>query len=601
MKSILKQRKENYSFFARMLLICTSLLLLFCIISSILVGVTSYKYDKIQYLKSYDLCMVSLSEVFSGHMEAFSVLVGKVMDNNECDESLCTLLEASSYDEVPAGTRSHVMATLSSFCSNDQALQGVLLYSPQNNMLYYYSNARSYLSYGAGTIEDPGLKPYAGTKLDNETLEKAILTCTREEALYDSYYGFAATLYRNSSQPLGYLIPLFATSELGGILQNYNLDPGNRFRISDDLQHTFFQSSPAADAGDPVYTNSVTNLRHGFQVSYEVSRNNLPKSRTTVLIVLFSLVVTLFSFLLYYATYYLCNKNIHGILDGMQRFSLKNLSYRIPRPRGRNEFTQIIDGFNVMCEELQKNVERSYVYELQQKKSELYALQTSINPHFLYNTLEMIRSQVLYSNTSRASQMLTLLARIYRTQTDTGMFITIEEEVELCENFIILYQNRFQNFDYDFDIEDETRWAALPKNTLQPMIENYFVHGIKADKQDNLLELSVTSYEENGGKYIHLSLGNNGNAITPERIAELTDKLQSGIFENHKAGSFALTNVYSRLKIAFGDNFRLVINTGDEDIHFRIDLTFPAVNVHTLQDTFTLTTEKERLCTRPLS
>lgn len=71
-----------------------------------------------------------------------------------------------------------------------------------------------------------------------------------------------------------------------------------------------------------------------------------------------------------------------------------------------------------MCDALQENVEKSYIYELQQKKSDLYALQTSINPHFLYNTLEIIRVQLTQGKNADASQMILLLSKIYRSQTN---------------------------------------------------------------------------------------------------------------------------------------------------------------------------------------
>lgn len=570
-----------------MLLICTTLLVVFSVIASVLVGVISSKYEKSQFLKSYDLSLMNLTEVFAGHMESLSVLVGHLLTNSVCDDSLCTVLEASSYEQVPANTRNDIIALLSSICSNERYLKGALLYSPRNSMLYYYSDAKAYISHAKGDIDLPQLQPYVGTKLDNLTIEKAIMACTREDAPSERYYGSAITLYRTPDEPLGYFIPLFSTLELNNILDNYELDTSNSFRISDDSGRIYYCSNPLqGQDGRIVYANSVENSRYNFRVSYEVYRNNLPRSRTTVLIILFALIVTFFSVLLYYITYYLSNKNINGILNGMGQFSLENLSYRIARPNGQNEFTQIIDGFNKMCEELQMNVERSYVYELQQRRSELYALQTSINPHFLYNTLEMIRSQILYGNSGTASQMLSLLAKIYRTQTATDMFISIEEEVELCENFIILYQNRFQNFDYDFDVDEDVRWFAIPKNTLQPMLENYFVHGIKADKPDNLLTLSAWPEEENGVKYVHISLGNNGNSMEPEKLKQVTDKLENGIFANSENVSFALANVYSRLKIAFQNDCRLTIHTGEGEINFQIDVVFPARTIQALQGIF---------------
>lgn len=575
------------SFFTRMLLICTSLLAAFSIIASIVVGFLSSKYEKSQFLKNYDLAMVNLSEAFSSHIESFSILAGRLLVNNKCDENLCSLLEASSYEQVPADTRNHVITLLSSLCSSDRYLRGVLLYSPVEEMLYYYSDSQYHLQPASYQLDAPGLAPYAGTKLDTSTIRDAVAACTRSEETYDSFYGMTATLYRSPQNPLGYLILLYSTLEFDNILENYELDSTNHFVISSLDGLVYFQSGLGQDSGSGTkYTNTLSDRRHDFQVSYEVDGHLLPKGPLTGLIIMLALFVTVFSFLLYFITYYLSNRNINGILKGMQNFSLEELSYRIARPQGKNEFTQIIDGFNQMCDELQKNVERSYVYELQQKKSELYALQTSINPHFLYNTLDMIRSQILYGNTGSASQMLLLLAKIYRAQMNTEMFITLEEEAELCENFIVLYQNRFQNFDYEFDVDDCAGRYALPKNTLQPLIENYFVHGIKSGKNDNLLNLAVTLDESKEGCFIHIILSNNGNEITDEQISQINEKLHSGIFKTDSSGSFALTNVYNRLRIAFGDCCSILLKSGENEIRFQIELTFPARTAEELSDVY---------------
>lgn len=111
-----------------------------------------------------------------------------------------------------------------------------------------------------------------------------------------------------------------------------------------------------------------------------------------------------------------------------------------------------------MCDELQENVEKSYVYVLQQQTAELYALQTSINPHFLYNTLDLIRVQITQNKPQDASQMILLLSGIYRNQMRKNFFVSLSEELEQCEKLIELYMFRYGNFEYDFDIDS----ALLP-------------------------------------------------------------------------------------------------------------------------------------------
>lgn len=582
----IQKSNKNYSFFARMLLICTILLAMFAIISSLIISNLSKKYEQTRFLNNYEMAITNLSETFSNRHGSFHILCGKLLSGGQCNPSISTLLESPSYNDVTAAVRHNITVFLASLIRDDRYLDGFLIYSPKQETLYSFMENDSFLSAAATLPEMPEIIPYSGTLIDNASVNDMLLACNVDIGDANGRYGMAATIYTKTAEPLGYLIPLYATSEFENVLSNYQLDSDSIFYIADSADHIYYQSYPYQSNGSTVqYTNTISNRQLKYNVGYEIMKYVLPKSVITYLITIFAIIVTVFSFGLYYLTYYLSRRNMHGILSGMHQFSVDNLTYRIPELKGRHEFSRIIHEFNNMCEKLQRNVERSYVYELQQKKSELYALQTSINPHFLYNTLEIIRNQIQHENNQNATQMLLLLSKIYRSQTSTEMFVTLENEVELCENLMILYQYRFQNFDYEFQIDEEAEYFALPKNTLQPLIENYFVHGIIAGRQDNLLILSVTLEEEADRQYIKLSLSDNGNPITGERIAEISQRLKKDIYSRNTDG-FALANVYSRLRIVFKEDCSMKISKEEDGMSFHITITFPCITVSKLKEEF---------------
>jgi len=579
--------QKYYGFFSRMLLISTVLLTLVSVVSSIIVGNLSQQYEQTQYLKNYDLAMANLAEAFYERHASFNTLAGKLLTGNQCDPDLCILLKSSSYDEVPAGSRSNIRSLLSSISQDDRYLRGFLIYSPEQEQLYLFMDDRSYLTNAPALPDEmPQFIPYTGNRAGNLIVEQMMSACNIGADSSRNYYGLAATIYINPAEPLGYLIALYSTSEFDNILSNYQLDESSTFYISDEQGNTYYHSWPfGTEEGKIHYSSGLVNTQYKFQVNYEINSFNIPRNSITYMIITFAAIVTLFSFGLYYLTYYLSTKNINGILTGMKAFRVDNLAYRIPVPEGHHEFTQITQGFNDMCEKLQKSVERTYVYELQQKKSELYALQTSINPHFLYNTLEMIRGQVLNTQTQDASQMILLLSKIYRSQTNTNMFVTLEDEVDLCENLMILYQYRFQNFDYDFQIEEEVKHFALPKNTLQPLIENYFVHGIILERQDNLLMLSAVVEWRGDKPYVHLCLCNNGKPIGKSRLTDLTKLLNNDIYADQSDG-FALTNIHNRLRIVFQEDCTMQVSSGSDDMNFQICITFPGIQTTALKESF---------------
>lgn len=578
---------RNYGFFSRMLLFSATLLAVFAIISSTIVGRLSAQYETAQYLKSYDLAMANLHEAFHNKLLSFHAISRKLLNEKQFDPDLCAMLTADSYDDVSPGTRNNVISLLSSFIQDDRYLRGFFIYSEVNKQLYYYSESQSFFYYADALPQDmPEITPYTGTMLDNESVNKMLKACNNtgnNEALY----GMAATVYYRLSDPLGYVIPLYSTAEYETIISSYKLDASSSFSIRDFNGNVFFESFPFSKNDNPIqYSNTMVNNQYKFQVSYQIHKLITQRSSISQIIVFFAIIVTLFSFLLYYMTFYLSTKNINGILDGMKNFSIENLTYRLPIFAKKNEFTQIAEGFNDMCENLQHNVERSYIYELQQKKSDLYALQTSINPHFLYNTLEMIRNQIINSKSGEASQMILLLSKIYRTQTNTNMLVTLEDEVELCENLMILYQYRYQNFDYEFYVEDSVERYAIPKNTLQPLIENYFVHGIIASKLDNILRLNISSVQKDDKEYIELVLCNNGNTIAPESLSLLEQKLHRDIYSNQSSEGFALTNIYSRLRIVFKEDCSILVTSGNDEMNFQVTVTFPAMTLPQLQNSF---------------
>ncbi|MCR2023793.1 histidine kinase, partial [Blautia pseudococcoides] len=223
-----------------------------------------------------------------------------------------------------------------------------------------------------------------------------------------------------------------------------------------------------------------------------------------------------------------------------------------------------------------------YLYEISQKKAELYAMQTSINPHFLYNTLEQIRVQIMKGQYSDASQMLLLLSKMYRNQTRRNLYVSIGEELNLCENLINLYMYRYGNFDYEFIIGGSLKIYGIPKNTLQPLIENYFVHGLVPDRDDNFLTVSVQPVKQNGENWLEFYIDDDGYSISSEDLAALEEKLSQPVLNRNEDNGFALSNVNTRLMLVFGKDSGLHVSRGFGNHGFRVTFRIPPMLPETL-------------------
>lgn len=621
-------------FYTSMFLLSVIILGVFSLFSAMIAGSMAQRYEKAQYFKNYDYALQSISETFANKILDFpnGIALKITGGTTRCDESICRLLEARDYEEITPAIRSSVISVLHSIVQNDNYLTGFLLYSSEEGNLYYYSRLSS-LTYLPRTPDNfSQLEPFTRQLLPDEWLSESF-TENGIQKPSAHLYGLTGTLYRSAKEPIGSLIALYSASELTGVLNRYPLDEDSTFLITGPDNQLLFRSDPTfasslpsvvSDADIPVsdsgsfpsllslegsryYVSSLPNKNHAFCAYYQIPENSLPANYTLSLIFILSVCLFLVSLCMYLVTCFLGNKKVNSIREGMKHIGATNLSYRIPPTRGQDEFSQIISGFNHMCDALQENVEKSYIYELQQKKSDLYALQTSINPHFLYNTLEIIRVQLTQGKNADASQMILLLSKIYRSQTNRSMYVSIGAELEACENFMVLYQYRFRNFEYEFDVPSGLLPYGLPKNTLQPLIENYFVHGIDPARDDNLFTIIGSSFVKNQVEYICLEVSDNGLCISPENLEILQKKLSGSIYADNrhpsgsaeqsnvqKEGGFALTNINNRLKIVFGSDSSMNPSIPADGTGFSLSLVFPKRLPVQLEESMNRTVMEER-------
>lgn len=258
------------------------------------------------------------------------------------------------------------------------------------------------------------------------------------------------------------MIALYSTEEFSNILTSSGLESTAEYTIADASFSVIYSSEgnygsedmenllaqPVRDtinnarlisaAGDDYYISSLYQNSYGYYTTYVLPAENIPPSAAQTLLLLFSLLLPLCCILLYSTVFRSSGRKVRNILNSMEIVGRNNLSYRMPIPKGNDEFTSITHSFNHMCDELQKNVENVYLFEISQRKSELYAMQTSINPHFLYNALEQIRVLALSGDGNKAAHMLLLLSKMYRYQTRRNLFISIAEECAQTENLINL-------------------------------------------------------------------------------------------------------------------------------------------------------------------
>lgn len=253
------------------------------------------------------------------------------------------------------------------------------------------------------------------------------------------------------------------------------------------------------------------------------------------------------------------NNRTDKILIAMEKVKTGELNVNIDTTNDSDdEIKEISENFNSMCKELNEHIEKSYMAEIKRKKAELSALQNQINPHFLYNTLEGIRMKAVCNGDKETGKMLYTLAFLFRSQVKDNERIYIKNEIEYCKKYIQIFKFRYEDaFDFNINCEEDIKEKEIIKFSLQPLIENYFVHGIRLDQKDNYLEINIFKKEEE----ILIEIIDNGKGITEERIKEINNGLEK---EQSIGKSIGISNANERIKIAYGNNYGIKVERREE-------------------------------------
>lgn len=194
------------------------------------------------------------------------------------------------------------------------------------------------------------------------------------------------------------------------------------------------------------------------------------------------------------------------------------------------------------------------------RRSELDMLQSQINPHFLYNTLDIIVWMIENEQKQNAVRVVTALARFFRISLSKGKsIIPVGDEVEHVSNYLTIQKMRYKNrFEYEIKIEEGLENCSVIKLILQPLVENAIYHGMEFMDGDGLIRIQV----KQKGEELLLSVTDNGPGMTEEMVL----KLCSGTISPSKKGSgIGVVNVMERIRLYYGETYGLSIHSEPDE------------------------------------
>lgn len=269
----------------------------------------------------------------------------------------------------------------------------------------------------------------------------------------------------------------------------------------------------------------------------------------------------------------------------MKRVEQGDLNVTAKSSRLYIEIDSLNQGFNRMIGELRRLIEVEHGAVLLEKEMKikhqdaiLQMMQSQINPHFLYNTLEVVNSHAIVSGVMPISRMVTALAALFRYSLDhAAKRVSLKQEIEYMQMYFMIQQERNPYFQYDIDVdEDAIAEVAAVSLIVQPIVENAFIHGYERHRRE--ADYIAISGQSEGGTFT-LTVSDRGGGMSADqmeafnrRFAESSEDVYPQA-ESEGMPRIGLWNVHQRIRLTFGQIFGLHFAKSDEsgtDIEIRL-------------------------------
>ena len=450
----------------------------------------------------------------------------------------------------------------------------------------YFNNASRYFTYSSIEEEDWFKRVYSTYRKNRSSffiLSSQELSGEKSE---DTPYMSIARVMPDKNyypSPLAILRLDFPESYLNEAINPNNFDNALTFLVSDETNRLVSLSSASTESlyreltlSRPVPDSDTLDSWHRYRLDgtdYFVIRQTLPSYPLTL--------ITMRPSKSLLSEYYL-HRNFTFLIGGillvlclfLSTVLAKTMSGRIIRLtsrmkqvkkgelislpssiiQGKDEIGELTSTYNYMIHAMEDLIEKEYLLGQETKNAELKILQAQINPHFLYNTLDMIQWFAEEGMLSQIEESVSSLATFYRLSLSNGKeFISLREEMEHVRSYIRLQRLRFPDtFLYEEELDEGLLDYLLPKTTLQPLVENAITHGLQESKR--IPGHLLIKIEKEEGKNIRISILDDGAGMkNPPRTTP-----NGGTSRENSGHGFGIPNVSSRLTLLYGPGYGVV-------------------------------------------
>lgn len=411
------------------------------------------------------------------------------------------------------------------------------------------------------------------------------ITSAYDESILGKEIGFAAVLVD--------LNPIF--DEINRVTDNTEL----KYYLVDKNGHAYSKNDPMAIGKNPDLISSIVQNSENSSTNqdiYEVNGlrnivqvNDIPiiqgkiisfmpekelfseidqVRKTAVVMLLGALILLVCLFLFIISNITQPVKKLIHFMGTVKSGNIKVLKKEV-QLEGYYEITVLSKEFNSMLKEISnltyrlfETSSKLYETEIEKKKSELAFLRSQINPHFLYNTLEVIKGIALDEEVEKLYDMTNALALIFRYGVKGSDIVELREEFNIVKAYVQIHLIRFnERLEAVYEIDENTLGIKLPKMILQPIVENAFFHGLEAKRGKG--RLCVGSAIDKAT--LRIWIKDDGVGIEAEKLAAINLALSHphGHAESNAKsdGVIGIYNVNNRIKLTYGNEYGLSINS----------------------------------------
>ncbi|WP_248924272.1 cache domain-containing sensor histidine kinase [Paenibacillus hamazuiensis] len=299
----------------------------------------------------------------------------------------------------------------------------------------------------------------------------------------------------------------------------------------------------------------------GWSVALEVNKNELfgkiNRIKSTIAVVIGLCIVSLIVVAVWFSKN--LSNPIRSIIKHMSRVESGNFDMQVA-VRSTDEIGMLANGFNKMTYRLKSYIDEVYVAQIKQKQAELTALKSQIRPHYLYNTLEVIRMSAVTNDDEEVADMILSLSHQLKYVLDYGNeSVSLLEEKTNIEQYYRLMELRYgeHRLAMDLRIDGGLLGCMLPKLSIQPLVENAIYHGIFPKSGKGTIRITA----EKADNRLIITVDDDGVGMDETKLGALREKLAGHSMPEHGTGGIGIKNVHDRITGLYGSAYGIELNS----------------------------------------